>query len=316
MRICQWMCEELEISNEELISFYLQAPKMYKVYAIPKRNSGKRIIAHPAKKVKKYQELLIQKMKTTLFIHERAFAYKKGSSIKKNAQEHQHSKYLLKMDFNNFFNSITSSLFSKHLLESNVNFTKEDISLMDNLAFWCPSKETGGLRILSVGAPSSPFISNWIMSKFDEAINILCIEKDVIYTRYADDLTFSTKHKGLLFDFPKIVKAILFSTFGDSISINDSKTVFSSKRHNRHVTGVTITNNEKLSVGRERKRYISMLVHKFSINELSNEDVDHLCGILSFANFIEPGFLFKMKKKYSEDVINELLSLQGSYKYD
>ena len=316
MNICQWMCKELEINNEQLISFYLQAPKMYKVYAIPKRSSGKRIIAHPAREVKKYQECLIRKIETILFIHERAFAYKKGTSIKKNAQQHQHSNYLLKMDFHNFFNSITSDLFSNKLTESTIDFDTSDISLMENLAFWCPSKETGGLKVLSVGAPSSPFISNWIMSEFDDVINILCKEKGVVYTRYADDLTFSTKHKGLLFGFPNLVKTTLSSLFGESISINDAKTVFSSKRHNRHVTGVTITNNNEVSVGRERKRYISMLIHKFSINQLQREDIDHLCGLISFANYIEPSFLSKMKLKYSEGVIDKLLSLQGTSMYE
>ena len=115
--------------------------------------------------------------------------------------------------------------------------------------------------MLSIGAPSSPLVSNFFMYQFDCVLSKLCIEREIIYTRYADDLTFSTKHKDVLFVLPQLVKENLNDLFGNAIRINRKKTKFSSKAHNRHVTGITINNDGKISLGRERKRYIKHLVH-------------------------------------------------------
>jgi RNA-directed DNA polymerase len=312
MEICRTMCTQMEIDYQQLTAFAAQAPKMYKVYAIPKRTSGKRIIAHPAKALKAYQTALLVPMADIFKVHHCAYAYKKGTSIKANAQQHLHCRYLLKMDFQNFFNSITDKLFAKMLVKLNIELSAQDQSLIESLAFWCPSKKTGRKRILSVGAPSSPFISNWILSGFDEAVFQLCRQQDIVYTRYADDLTFSTKQKNRLFELPKQIKSELRAQFEGAIVINDTKTVSSSKKHNRHVTGITLTNEGSLSIGRERKRHISLLLHKFSINRLPVEDISHLCGLLSFANHIEPDFKEKMIRKYSQPTIDKLLTQHGA----
>jgi RNA-directed DNA polymerase len=310
MVICRAMCAQMEVDYQELIAFASQAPKMYKVYAIPKRTSGKRIIAHPAKALKAHQKALLVPMADIFSVHHCAYAYKKGTSIKCNARQHQDSHYLLKMDFQNFFNSITVELFALMLVKLNIEISPEDQSLIEHLAFWCPSKKTDGKRILSVGAPSSPFISNWIMSGFDEVVYQLCQQENIVYTRYADDLTFSTRQKNSLFKLPKQIKMLLRAQFNGLIVINDTKTISTSKKHNRHVTGITLTNEGNLSIGRERKRYISLLLHKFSINQLDSEDIGHLSGLLSFANHIEPGFKDKMAKKYSQSIINQVIDLQ------
>ncbi|MBW3533437.1 retron St85 family RNA-directed DNA polymerase [Shewanella sp. NKUCC06_TVS] len=316
MLICQSLCTELNLNQTQLIDFAIEAPKMYKVYAIPKRTSGKRIIAHPAKRVKIAQRALLTQMETIFPIHRCAFAYQQGLSIKLNAQQHCDNQFLLKMDFQNFFNSITAPLFVSMLDKLSINISSQDLFLIEHLAFWCPSKETGGKRILSIGAPISPFISNWIMYGFDKTIFDLCRKENIVYTRYADDLTFSTNKKNILHRMPKKIKSILRDELGGNIVINDIKTILTSKKHNRHVTGITITNHGDLSVGRDRKRYISLLIHKFSLGLLSEEDIASLCGLFSFANHIEPDFKDRMVKKYTAQVIQKLFSYDRVYKHE
>lgn len=75
--------------------------------------------------------------------------------------------------------------------------------------------------------------------------------------------------KRMYCSFPTIVSSILVSEGYSAININTQKTVFSSKAHNRHVTGVTLTNDNKISIGRKRKRLISSMVHKFSLGALT-----------------------------------------------
>lgn len=144
------------------------------------------------------------------------------------------------------------------------------------------------------------------MYQFDELVTQECTKREIKYTRYADDLTFSTNSKGILFDIPQYIAKTLRSLFGDKIIINRRKTVFSSKAHNRHVTGVTIDNHGQLSLGRERKRYIKHLVYQYKQALLDIEDISHLRGLLAFAQHIEPDFIARLATKYSASIISQI----------
>jgi len=308
MQIYQFLSKELSTSKQEISAYSLSAPNKYKIYAIPKRTSGKRIIAHPAKRLKEYQRKITELLELHLQVHDAAFAYRKNIGIKNNAQQHLKSKYLLKMDFLNFFNSITPDLFFTIIEKNEVLLADGDRFLLKQILFCNLSKRVGGKLILSIGAPSSPFISNAIMFFFDQILAKLCQDREIVYTRYADDITFSTNKKNALFEMPLLVKELLTEQFKGSITINENKTIFSSKMHNRHVTGVTITNDEKLSIGRQRKRYISSLIHKYTLSLLPKEDISHLQGLFAFACDIEPTFKYKMIKKYSYEIINKIVT--------
>jgi len=294
------------ISESDILIFSMSAPKKYRVYSIPKRNAGTRTIAHPSKELKIYQRLLVDSFQKTLPTHNAAYAYKQGFSIKKNAECHKNNKYLLKMDFENFFNNISPLILKNELVKNKITFTAQDFKLLEQFCFWCPSKKIDGKLILSVGAPSSPHISNFIMYQFDELVEDWCKQRKITYTRYADDISFSTNIKTALFEVPKFIESTLKANFGKIISIKASKTVFSSKAHNRHITGVTITNEGELSIGRERKRYISSLIHKFKLNLLAPEEIEHLKGLLGFAFDIEPIFRERMINKYSMKTMGEI----------
>ncbi|MDN5651795.1 MAG: hypothetical protein L0G51_04085, partial [Lactococcus lactis] len=81
---------------------------------------------------------------------------------------------------------------------------------------------------------------------------------------------------------------------------------FSSKKHNRHVTGITITNNDELSIGRAKKRYIKHLVHNYIEEKISLEDLNYLRGYLGFVKYVEPNFLISLEKKYTQTVIQKI----------
>lgn len=133
------------------------------------------------------------------------------------------------------------------------------------------------------------------MFDFDSAISEWCAEFGIVYTRYADDITFSTTRKNILFSVPKIVKNML-AEHASGITINEAKTIFTSKAHNRHVTGVTITTDGKLSIGRKRKKYLHSLVFKYSKGELTNDEVLYAKGLMSYCIHIERNIIIKMKK--------------------
>lgn len=306
MNLYQSLSSELNLTKDEIDVFALSAPKKYKVYSIPKRTSGRRTIAHPSKELKLFQREVVSFLEPLLPVHSCSFAYKKGMGIKKNAQKHAGSKYLLKMDFESFFNSISNDVFLIAINSIKHDFSFKELNLLINLLFWCPSKKPNGKLVLSVGAPSSPLVSNFIMNEFDKLVHQICVQEKITYTRYADDITFSTNIKNSLFKFPERIRMILKSYLTGFLSINESKTVYSSTAHNRHVTGVTLTNQGGISLGRKRKRYISSLIFQFSKESLPVDEVNYLKGLIAFSQDIEPEFIDRMKKKYSVAVFDKL----------
>lgn len=307
MSIINLLASKAKLSQLDLKKFLHDAPLKYKHYSIPKRSIGRRLIAQPSQELKRIQRLFITLV--DLPVHSSAMAYKKGASIKENAKLHKNNRYLLSMDLRNFFNSITPDIFWKACNQQDklVNISDANRKLITRLLFWSPMKNLSGKLVLSVGAPSSPMISNFVMYQFDLELAKFCEERKIIYTRYADDLSFSTNLKDILFDIPDFVKQVLKNIFSNDLLINQRKTVFSSMAHNRHITGITINNNSELSLGRSRKRYIKSLVFRFKNKDLDENECEHLRGLLAFAHHIEPEFIDRLGTKYGTIIMQSVM---------
>ncbi len=306
IEITQYLIEhQIHDSEQEFYAFIQYAPRRYNSYEIPKRTSGTRKIAQPTRKLKDYQRIIVSIFENNFLIHDCCMAYMKGKDIKTNALIHSGNTFFLKMDFTDFFNSITPKLFFEGCERQKIDLNWVDKETLEKILFWCEKKYSKELA-LSIGAPSSPFISNFVMYSFDEVLNDYCKNNGITYTRYADDLTFSTNTSGILFSVPDIVRGTLLRFYGTKIKINQFKTAFSSKKHNRHVTGLTITNDNTISIGREKKRYIKHLVHNFIEERITLEDLSYLRGYLGFIKYVEPNFLISLEQKYTQNVIQKI----------
>ena len=91
------------------------------------------------------------------------------------------------------------------------------------------------------------------------------------------------------------------------LELNAKKTTHLSRKHQRRITGLIINNDGNVSLGRKRKREISTLIHKFSLNLLSDIEILNLPGLLGFAKDVEPVFLNRMRTKYDSELIDEIL---------
>jgi len=307
MNILEKISEASGVPQQVCASFIFSAPNRYKRYEIPKRNGkGTRVIAQPSKSVKPLQRICVDILRDYLPVHAAALAYESGTGIKKNANTHSNNQFLLKMDFANFFPSITPIVLMRVIEQHNISFTDIDRNALKYLLFWKPRRRSIDLE-LSIGAPSSPFISNVIMYFFDVQITEYCNKLGITYTRYADDLVFSTNTPNVLFTLPNVLNDYIKHETLSFLEFNHDKTVFASKRVNRHITGVTITNDGLLSIGRARKRFISSMIHKFKLRQLtSDNDINQLKGLLGFANHIEPIFISRMIAKYGKETIVQI----------
>lgn len=293
------------ISDSQLKTLIDTAPHRYKVHTIAKRhNRGLRTIAQPKAEIKTLQRFVVNEYLKELPVHKAATAYIKNCSIKDHASPHASNKYLLKLDFKDFFNSILSEDFYIYLTK-NSNFEAEDIDLLVNLMFWLPRGKTQ--KILSIGAPSSPHLSNLLMYEFDCNLHDYCQNLNITYTRYADDLALSTDTPKLLDSALNYIISLCDSIEHPKLQLNIEKTIFTSKKWSRSLTGVVLSNDGKISLGRDKKRILRATAFNYSIGKLNEKQISTLRGNLAFAHSIDPKFVEKIKHMIGANLFNKLV---------
>ena len=263
-----------------------------------------RTIAQPAREVKVLQYWVMEHVLKSLFVHPAATGYRKGSNIADNAQRHIHGRFLLKLDFKDFFPSLKAKDFKVYAAQHVPTLTGDEVEALTRILFWKP-RGTNGLH-LSIGAPSSPLLSNILLGEFDEMVAALCSDIGTSYTRYADDLSLSTNDPLALRWVEEGVISICRGLSTPTLVINPAKTVRVSKKTARRVTGLVITNDQKVSLGRDVKRRIRATVHRFVRGQLSAEEQLQLKGMLAYVNSVEPEFLERLRRKYGADVIYKI----------
>lgn len=291
---------KLDTKFLSLYNYAFIASRRYRRYEIKKRSGGTRTIHHPAKQLKVYQRFIAENIFLQLPIHERVYSYKEKTSIRDLALLHVNNRFLLRIDFKDFFPSIKGEYIREYLKKHQYDFefmlSDKDITIINMLV--CKNNK------LTIGAPSSPIISNVLLYEFDQIMNSM-FHQDIIYSRYADDLYFSTNTPNVLTDVPRKIKDFL-SKYHIKLKVNNSKTVFTSKKHKRIITGLTITTENTVSVGREKKVYIKGLVYKYINKKIEHKDLIYLKGYLSYVKSVDVNFFELLHRKYSSEIINEL----------
>jgi RNA-directed DNA polymerase len=191
--IIERMANELGVSTLYIENLARGASHAYVEYSIKKRTGGVRTIHHPSKPLKALQRWLLFNVIQELPVHSQAVAYRKGRSILDNARAHQSSKYLLRMDLSNFFPSITQADLAKYIAERPALFAGWSAADIDTFCRIVCRKS-----LLTIGAPTSPALSNAICYDMDTLLQALAAKHGATYTRYADDLFFSTKQPNTL----------------------------------------------------------------------------------------------------------------------
>ncbi|GAA6767785.1 hypothetical protein AAFH68_37350 [Flavobacterium sp. CGRL1] len=233
------------------------------------------------------------------FIH----GFVKGKSIKTNANSHLAKKMILSVDIKNYFESI-----SREMIISNLN----KIGFSHDVSSWIASITTINGALVQ-GFCTSPTIANIVTHDLDEKLKQFCGDT-IEYTRYADDLYFSSETSELsLKEITEIIE-----NFG--FKLNEKKTKFMKRGQHQFVTGLTTFDHKTARISKNRKRnirleiyYINKLGYKTHIiNKLRRSGInikepdfkyrvlveidktrDKLYGWLHFINSIEPDFSAK-----------------------
>ncbi|MEQ8710864.1 MAG: retron St85 family RNA-directed DNA polymerase [Rhodospirillales bacterium] len=301
--IIETLSRTSNIGVHKLLRLAETADVRYKEYRIPKRTGGDRLIEHPSRELKAIQRWIVQSVVSRFIIHESATAYRKGSGIRINAERHRTTKYTNRYDFVNFFPSFKQmgieKFFEDQSRKLGMGLSADDIDFVGKIV--CRKGR------LTIGAPSSPAITNAMMFEFDKKMHDSCIEDNLVYTRYADDVFVSSHEKCALYGIErKIIK--YKSNIGYlKLRVNHEKTAYLSKKYVRKVSGVIVTSDHKLSIGRDRKREIKSLIYLWVNGKLDEDRLHYMRGLVAFARDIEPEFELRIRNKYGNNVIDELL---------
>ena len=258
----------------------------YQVFEIPKKNGEKRIISAPSGDLKDIQAKLalalwnyqseLQKSKSTRVNISHAF--EKEKSIITNAKVHRNKRYVLNIDLKDFFDSFhfgrVMGFFEKN---KSYLFPHEVAVVIAQIA--CFEGK------LPQGAPSSPIITNLICQILD--MHILKVAKSyrLDYTRYADDLTFSTNWAGFLDAHSSFLNELSSVITKAGFSINHKKTRLLFRDSRQEVTGLVV--NKKLDVNRKYVKQTRAMAHSlyttgaFSIDGVEGT-INQLEGRFSF----------------------------------
>jgi len=282
------------------------APSRYKTYPIDKRGGGTRLISQPAREVKILQRALNDVLLKHLPVHTSATAYREGSSIRQNAIPHAGIGPILKLDFADFFPSIKLHDWRQYCEKTGCLTRADDVEMTGRLIFHRP-KGSSTLR-LAIGSPCSPFVSNALMYEFDALVVEAVAADKVVYTRYADDLTFSAPRLGHLRDVEKAVRRILRDLSFPRLQINIDKTTYVTSKFGRRVTGLTLTNAGEVSIGHERKRKLHTAVYRASKNRLDADELAALKGMLGFVHSVEPAFIDTLRERFGDKIVEFIQS--------
>lgn len=227
--------------------------KNYKIYKIKKRNGKYRTIYEPNLILKQIQKQILNNILNNKSISKYAKAYHKGIQLKDNAIPHINKEMILKLDIKDFFENISfldiyNSCFPIEYFPKSVGMILTYLCTYDNH--------------LTQGSPTSAYISNLVMKEFDEELGNWCNLRNISYTRYSDDMTFSGA-----FNPSELITKVRKMLYKLGLELNNDKIHIVYKSSSQNVTGIVV--NEKMQVNvkyRNKIRQEIYYIKKFGLS--------------------------------------------------
>jgi retron-type reverse transcriptase len=293
------IAEAMGISVNELrfLSFSRKTSTVshYVRFKLKKKTGGERTIAAPMPRLKQAQHWILENLLEKVEMHDAAHGFRKERSIVSNALPHVGAEVIINLDLKDFFPSIAYKRV-KGLFRS-LGYAEAAATIFGLL---CTEPETEEVQLdgktyyvatssrhLPQGAPTSPAITNLLCRRLDRRLLKMAEAMGFVYTRYADDLTFSASGEAL-----KHICNVLRQTESivahEGFIVHPEKTRVLRRSRQQEVTGVVV--NDKPNVSKaELKRFRALL---FQIEKDGPEgkhwgrSTDVLASMQGFANYV------------------------------
>lgn len=295
----------LGISYNRLLSMVNETSIYYKTFKLRKKTGGYRWISVPDEELKiihrRLNKMIFEIIKPSISTQ----SFIKKSSIRTNAIIHANAKTCLNVDLYRFYESVSDKRIYGYLhglgYHPNVAYTLAQlVTIKLPKGYWQEVRQENRFkskyknqkpRVLPQGSPCSPFISNLILIKLDHRIKEACDRFKFSFSRYADDITISSKSKDILA--LSTIKKIIRD---EGFTVNINKVLYKRSSSRMEVTGLTI--NTGVYVRKTLlKKIISHLYyckkfgvksHLNKIGSVKSNYKDWLLGNILFINSIEP----------------------------
>ncbi|RZJ88470.1 MAG: RNA-directed DNA polymerase [Chryseobacterium sp.] len=248
--------------------------KRYHTFRIAKKTGGSRKIHAPVEGLRVIQQCLNLILKCVYKTQQQAHGFAQGKSIKTNAAMHVGSYYVFNIDLKDFFPSIDQARVWKVLQLEPFNLLNREPAEQEGIdnyeianltaALCCTSMmveridEEGELikvrrNVLPQGAPTSPLLSNVICQRLDFLLAGVAKRFGLKYSRFADDITFSSLHNVFQSHSP-FTKELTRIIYDQGFRINEQKVRLQRSAYRQMVTGIVV--NEKTNL---TKKYLVSL---------------------------------------------------------
>ncbi len=308
----------------------------YKTFRVRKRScpgkpSGFRVICVPPANLSAVQQWIAQNVLAKAKPHHASTAFAPNSRLIDAAAPHCSSRWLIKIDVQRFFESITEvdcyrafrSLGYQPLVSLELSRLCTRVGPLNRKSqslrwyrkhpatkFKIKSYSVPRLGHLPQGAATSPMLANLVMREADELLTTLALRHGLTYTRYADDLTFSTSERSFK---RESARQVIWEVYGIlrrfGLAPNLAKTAIVPPRSRKIVLGLQV-DQEVPRLTRAFKMKMRMHLHY-----LEREDVgpvkhaerrsfsavagmrNHLMGLAAYAMQIEPDYGAELKAR-------------------
>ena len=302
------LTNDLGFSTRALYAASNNIEKHYRKIKIPKHNGGERELSVPDRFLKAIQKRIVPKLLCYEEVSPHATAYRYGGSTVKNARPHLGQPMILKLDIRHFFDSIIYPMIKDKV------FPKERYSECNRILLSLLCSYEGRLP---QGAPTSPFISNIVMRDFDDAVGTWCLNKNIRYTRYCDDMTFSGN-----FCAEEVIDFVKNKLSEMGFFLNSKKTVVAHDGQQKNVTGIVV--NEKLSISQKYRKDIRRSLYyckKYGVKSLLEHQnltipeevyLQKLLGKINYVLAVNPAD--NEMHKYRNLIIEKVQKQKGGFK--
>lgn len=243
-----------------------------------------------------------------------SFAYRKGATLTQAVKPHAKSRAFFQTDLERFFDSITTPLIRRVLLESETPVA----DLHDHLDHILGLLTIDGR--LPIGYATSPNVSNACLLSFDLRLAKISEERGWIYTRYADDIMLSTQDRGNLSDAAAVIETCLASELGEGFNLNPAKSKLTTVGRKIKLLGMVILPTEDIAIDRDVRNRIETWIHFYlrdrarllrifeeTYGQGMEEGLERLSGLISYAHATDPAYVEKLRSKFGITVIDSLL---------
>lgn len=291
----------LGISSELLELIWDEEKKAsdhYRKISLKKKDGSIRNINAPRTYLKVIQWWILDNILNKVNFDKNIFGFVLGRSIVQNAEFHFGAKHILNVDIKNFFPSISffqvSDVFMSLGYCEKVSNALANICCLDNR--------------VPQGAPTSPALGNLVLRKLDRKLTDLSKMHAIRYSRYADDLTFSSQH-WIDSKFFSYVDSLIRK---EGFEVNRKKTRFAGPQDRMEVTGIVV--NEKIQPPRRWRKRVRAILHDIGSQDvLKRSELAYLFGIIGVAGQYPESSQMKLLSNQARRIVDSKRNTVVSY---